>query len=291
MLAHRDELLRQAAEKIAIADPTLALGVGFVAARRDDVHAPVVVGSVQTLARASRLAKLPRRFDTVVVDEGHHVAARSYRRILEHLSPTPLILGVTATPARADGKQLGDVWQEIVYPEDHSRDQYSSSDSVCCRSRSGSSHRFSKPNTQRRLARPINHATFSVQGPTAERAAEIAEVNQIATAFLAQLRRVSRDGVPRTASSGFRRDRPRSPLARYKQPDPSRPSPGSRRIPREHRDAPGLGGYDNPAQQADAQIWLTEGGTRRVLVEVERGGTVTNGHDLKDMWKAHRSPS
>jgi superfamily II DNA or RNA helicase len=115
VLAHRDELLRQAAEKIAIADPTLALGVGFVAAQRDDVHAPVVVGSVQTLARADRLARLPRRFDTVVVDEGHHVAARSYRRILEHLSPAPLILGVTATPARADGKQLGDVWQEIVY--------------------------------------------------------------------------------------------------------------------------------------------------------------------------------
>ena len=107
VLAHRDELLRQAAEKIAIADPTLALGVGFVAAQRDDVHAPVVVGSVQTLARANRLARLPRQFDTVVVDECHHASARSYRRILEHLAPSPLILGVTATPARADGKQLG----------------------------------------------------------------------------------------------------------------------------------------------------------------------------------------
>ena len=115
VLAHRDELLRQAAEKIAIADPTLALGVGFVAAQRDDVGSPVVVGSVQTLARASRLARLPKQFDTVVVDEAHHASARSYRRILEYLSPSPLILGVTATPARADGKQLGDVWQEIVY--------------------------------------------------------------------------------------------------------------------------------------------------------------------------------
>jgi superfamily II DNA or RNA helicase len=47
VLAHRDELLRQAADKIAAADPTLALGVGFVAAERDDVAAPVVVGSVQ----------------------------------------------------------------------------------------------------------------------------------------------------------------------------------------------------------------------------------------------------
>ena len=115
VLAHRDELLRQAAEKIAIADPTLALGVGFVAAQRDDVNAPVVVGSVQTLARANRLARLPRQFDTVIVDECHHASARSYRRILDHLGPSPLILGVTATPARADGKELGDVWQEIVY--------------------------------------------------------------------------------------------------------------------------------------------------------------------------------
>ena len=44
LLAHREELLRQAADKIAIADPKLALGVGFVAAHRDDVGAPVVVG-------------------------------------------------------------------------------------------------------------------------------------------------------------------------------------------------------------------------------------------------------
>ena len=59
----------QAAEKIELADPGLALGVGFVAAQRDDVGAPVVVGSVQTLARERRLARLPRHFDTVIVDE------------------------------------------------------------------------------------------------------------------------------------------------------------------------------------------------------------------------------
>jgi len=115
VLAHRDELLRQAAAKIAIADPTLALGVGFVAAARDDVSAPVVVGSVQTLARQSRLQRLPRQFDTVIVDEAHHASARSYRRILAHLDPSPLILGVTATPQRSDGQLLGEVWEEIVY--------------------------------------------------------------------------------------------------------------------------------------------------------------------------------
>jgi superfamily II DNA or RNA helicase len=115
VLAHRDELLRQAAEKLTVADPTLGLGVGFVAAERDDVGAPVVVGSVQTLARAQRLARLPRHFDTVVIDEAHHAAARSYRRILAHLAPSPLILGVTATPQRSDRNQLGDIWQQIVY--------------------------------------------------------------------------------------------------------------------------------------------------------------------------------
>ena len=114
VLAHRDELLRQAAEKIAQADPTLGLGVGFVQAERDDTNAPVVVASVQTLARQTRLDRLPRQFDTVVVDEAHHAGARSYRRILEHLDPSPLILGVTATPQRADGR-LGEVWQEIVF--------------------------------------------------------------------------------------------------------------------------------------------------------------------------------
>jgi superfamily II DNA or RNA helicase len=115
VLAHREELLRQAAQKIAIADPTLALGVGFIAAERDDVGAPVVVASVQTLAQTRRLKRLPQQFDTIVVDECHHATARSYRRILAHLDPSPLIVGVTATPQRSDGKLLGEVWDEIVY--------------------------------------------------------------------------------------------------------------------------------------------------------------------------------
>jgi hypothetical protein len=115
VVAHRDELLRQAADKLAVADPALGLSVGFVAAERDDVGAPVVVASVQTLARARRLARLPRRFDTVVIDEAHHASAASCRRVVEHVAPSPLILGVTATPQRSDRQQLGDVWQQVVY--------------------------------------------------------------------------------------------------------------------------------------------------------------------------------
>jgi superfamily II DNA or RNA helicase len=115
VVAHRDELLRQAADKLAVADPALGLSVGFVAAERDDVGAPVVVASVQTLARARRLQRIPRHFDTVVIDEAHHASAASYRRVVDHVDPSPLILGVTATPQRSDRQQLGDVWQQVVY--------------------------------------------------------------------------------------------------------------------------------------------------------------------------------
>jgi superfamily II DNA or RNA helicase len=64
------------ADKLTVADRTIGLGVGFVQAERDDTHSPVVVASVQTLARQARLDRVPRRFDTVVVDEAHHAAAR-----------------------------------------------------------------------------------------------------------------------------------------------------------------------------------------------------------------------
>src|SRR6266498_1005156 len=80
VLAHRDELLVQATDKIRQVDPDAQLGL--VKAEANDVEAPVVVASMQTLARESRLARLPQRFKTVVVDEAHHATADSYRRVL-----------------------------------------------------------------------------------------------------------------------------------------------------------------------------------------------------------------
>ena len=121
VLAHRDELIGQAVTKIRLVYPGADLGV--VKAARDETGAQVVVGSVQTLSRQNRLARLvPDLLTTVVVDEAHHATADSYRRILEHCGSFrdngPLTLGVTATPERADGTPLGDVWQEIVYRGD-----------------------------------------------------------------------------------------------------------------------------------------------------------------------------
>ena len=116
VLAHRDELITQAADKLRLVWP--GVDVGVVKARRDETAASVVVASVQTLG-PKRLATLPTDFSTVVVDEAHHAAAPSYRRILQHVGAfgdrQTLTVGVTATPERGDGVGLNAVFQEIAY--------------------------------------------------------------------------------------------------------------------------------------------------------------------------------
>jgi len=114
ILAHRDELLRQAADKLRTVAPELAMSIGFVQAGRDESGYPVVVASVQTLARERRLRALPRDFDLVIVDEAHRAAAKSYGDILEHVN-ADLVVGFTATPERNDAKDLHDTWHEIVF--------------------------------------------------------------------------------------------------------------------------------------------------------------------------------
>jgi superfamily II DNA or RNA helicase len=116
VLAHRDELINQAAEKFSLVDPTL--DVGIVKAERNELHTAVVLASVQTLSRPHRLAQLGTDFGTVVCDEAHHCAAPTYKRVCEYLGcfdDGPLLLGVTATPERHDKHTpLGHVFQEIV---------------------------------------------------------------------------------------------------------------------------------------------------------------------------------
>jgi len=111
ILVHRDELGIQTRAKLeAVGIPRDWIGV--VQGPDDDVDAPVIVASVQTLSRPDRLARLvaaseagPGPIETVVIDEAHHAAAASYVRIREALTPS-LTVGVTATPGRADGLGL-----------------------------------------------------------------------------------------------------------------------------------------------------------------------------------------
>ena len=113
VLAHRDELIHQAVDKLQLVMPDL--DIGLVKAERNDTNAECVVASVQTLARANRLTQLGADFTTVIADEAHHATAdNTYARIFTHID-APLTLGVTATPFRSDKRGLGSVFDKIVY--------------------------------------------------------------------------------------------------------------------------------------------------------------------------------
>ena len=107
VVAHRDELLDQAAAKAVAAgiDPA---AIGKIKAERNEWDKQFVVASIQSLYR--RLKPIPPdRYGLVVADEAHHMLARTYRRVIDHFAPT-LLLGVTATPDRGDGKGLAEIF-------------------------------------------------------------------------------------------------------------------------------------------------------------------------------------
>ncbi|WP_327724345.1 DEAD/DEAH box helicase [Streptomyces europaeiscabiei] len=114
VIAHREELIEQAASKLLAVDPMLR--VGIVKAQRDDHHdADVIVASVQTLAVARRREAI-RDIGLIIVDECHHAAARTYMEVLRHFGawdgvPTA---GFTATMTRTDGG-LAEVWEDVVF--------------------------------------------------------------------------------------------------------------------------------------------------------------------------------
>lgn len=75
----------------------------------------IIVGSVQTLCRDSRLALFSKSyFDTIIIDEAHHALSSSYQAILSYFD-TADILGVTATPDRSDMQNLGEVFDSLAY--------------------------------------------------------------------------------------------------------------------------------------------------------------------------------
>ena len=115
VIAHRAELLHQAKNKIQQMNPDLI--VEIEQAENIAGKVDVVVASVPTMGRANsdRIEKFPKDyFKTIIIDEAHHAAAPTYRRIVDYFQPN-LILGVTATPQRSDSTRLIDVFQEIVY--------------------------------------------------------------------------------------------------------------------------------------------------------------------------------
>ncbi len=114
ILAHRGELLDQAADKLA-----RATGLGCSVEKADQTcfgsYYRVVVGSVQTLMQPQRLAQFPPDyFGVIIIDEAHHALADSYQRVLSHFDGAN-VLGVTATPDRGDMKNLGEFFDSLAY--------------------------------------------------------------------------------------------------------------------------------------------------------------------------------
>ncbi len=125
VLAHRDELIDQAVQKIRLVFPEAQIGV--VKAERNEINAQIIVGSVQTLSRDSRLSQLIPNFKTVIIDECHHASASTYKKILDYLGcfnsigtqkKDVLLLGVSATLERSDGTALNRVFQEVTFKVD-----------------------------------------------------------------------------------------------------------------------------------------------------------------------------
>lgn len=114
ILAHRGELLEQAADKIA-----KATGLKCATEKAEESCLGswyrIAVGSVQSLMREKRLAQFPEDyFGFIIIDEAHHCLSDSYQRVLRHFSGAK-VLGVTATPDRGDMRNLGEYFQSLAY--------------------------------------------------------------------------------------------------------------------------------------------------------------------------------
>ena len=114
ILAHREELLKQAADKIK---KTTGLICSVEKAEESCLGKwyMVTVGSVQSLQNEKRLSKFDDNyFKTIIIDEAHHALSDSYRRILDHFNKAK-VLGVTATPDRGDMRNLGIFFETLAY--------------------------------------------------------------------------------------------------------------------------------------------------------------------------------
>jgi superfamily II DNA or RNA helicase len=119
VIAHRDELLTQAADKYRMVKPDAI--IGKVGSGVHEYGGEVTVAGIATISRPEHIKRLKAIFGTgsnllMIVDEAHHVAAPGYQKVLEAL-PDAFVLMVTATSDRLDGKPIIDkppIYQESI---------------------------------------------------------------------------------------------------------------------------------------------------------------------------------
>lgn len=124
VLVHRDELMRQARKKVGlILGEECDVEMGEYYADQCSVYnrSHVVVSSVQTMCQERRMKRFdPSDFGLVIIDEAHHATAKTYRRVIDYFCQNERlkVLGVTATPDRADEEALGKVFESVSFTYD-----------------------------------------------------------------------------------------------------------------------------------------------------------------------------
>ena len=128
VVAHREELIFQAKEKIKLVDSKLKIGIEK-AELQSKPKDQVIIASVQTIGRdnSERIKKFnPLEFGTIIIDEAHHASASTYKNILSYFGVLKgenktdwntelLLLGVTATPSRSDNQGIDEIFDKVGY--------------------------------------------------------------------------------------------------------------------------------------------------------------------------------
>jgi DNA repair protein RadD len=109
ILQHRDELIAQTAATLT----AMAVDFGIIAAGYPSTPAPVQIASIASLGRRLDTYYQPGDFKLLFVDEAHHAAAPTWRRVIDHFTEAYAI-GCTASPLRLDGKGLDHLFDELV---------------------------------------------------------------------------------------------------------------------------------------------------------------------------------
>ncbi len=125
VVAHREELIRQAAKKIEAMTgekPSIEMAEEKSYEPYFGVKSKVVVASVQTLNAKNHLGKrmnrfTPDEFSLLVIDEAHHSVANSYLNVINYFrrNRSLKVIGVSATPDRSDKLALGEVFEDVAY--------------------------------------------------------------------------------------------------------------------------------------------------------------------------------
>lgn len=117
-IAHRDELIKQPAQKIPLVwdNPD----IGRVKAEDNELGHKVTVASVQTISRDKRLRQIveAQKYSILYIDEAHHAPAKTYMKIVNAVveaNPEIKVVGLTATPVRADKTKMKEVFADITY--------------------------------------------------------------------------------------------------------------------------------------------------------------------------------